>query len=47
MVIALDVVPMAKEKLMAEKKAVIHSVKKGFDGETQAQMREFFKAHRV
>ncbi|MCC6502894.1 MAG: glycosyltransferase [Deltaproteobacteria bacterium] len=47
MVIALDIVPMAKEKLMAEGKAVIHSVKKGFDGETQAQMREFFKAHRV
>jgi len=46
MVIALDVVPMTKEEVMAGGKAVIHSVKRGLKGETQEELREYFRSFR-
>lgn len=46
MVIALDVVPMTKEEVMAEGKSIIHSVKKGLKGETQEELREYFRSFR-
>lgn len=46
MVIALDVVPMTKEEVMAGGKAVIHSVKRGLKGETQDELREYFRSLR-
>lgn len=47
MVIALDVVPMSKENIISESKSVIHSVKKGLQGESQSELREYFKSFRV
>lgn len=47
MTIALDFLPMPKEKIFAKGKAVIHSVKKGFDGESQQQLREYFASMRT
>lgn len=46
MVIALDIVPMPKEKIISDKKSVIHSVKMGFNKETQQELRKFFKSFR-
>ena len=46
MVIALDIVPMPVEKIISDRKAVIHSVKKGYRNETQQELREFFRSLR-
>jgi hypothetical protein len=46
MAIALDVIPIPKEKIVADGKAVIHSVKKGLNGESQEELREYFRSFR-
>jgi hypothetical protein len=46
MVIALDMVPLPKEKIVSKNKSVIHSVKMGFNKETQQDLRKFFKSFR-
>ena len=46
MVIALDHVPMPVEQITAQRKAVIHSIKRGFRNESQQALRDYFRAHR-
>ncbi len=46
MALALDIVPLPKEKIISEGKSGIHSVKKGFNGETQNELREYFRSLR-
>jgi len=47
MAIALDYLPISKEEIISKKKSVIHSVKKGFNGESQNELRSYFKSFRV
>jgi len=46
MALALDRLPLAKEEVLAHGKSIIHSLKQGKDGESQAELRSFFRAHR-
>jgi len=46
MAIALDNLPLSKEAVLAGGKTVIHSVKLGKNGESQAELRRFFKNNR-
>ena len=43
MAIALDSLPLTKEEIIAKQKTVIHSLKKGKNGEPQAELRLFFR----
>ena len=38
--------PIAKERIITEKKQIIHSVKKGLHGESETELRKFFKNYR-
>ena len=44
MALALTELPLAKEEILRRKKTVIHSVKRGKDGESQEELRAFFRA---
>jgi len=46
MAIALDSLPLTKEEIIAKQKTVIHSLKKGKDGESQTELRLFFRQQR-
>lgn len=47
MAIALDCLPLKKEEIVTLGKTAIHSLKKGKDGESQAELRQFFRSLRV
>jgi GT2 family glycosyltransferase len=44
MALALADLPLAKEDILRQGKTVIHSVKRGKDGESQEELRAFFRA---
>ncbi len=44
--VASKYTPIAKEKVLAEGKVAIHSVRRGVDGEDEAEMRAFFRGER-
>jgi hypothetical protein len=43
MAIALDYLPISKERIIEEEKQLIHSVKKGLDGESEDELRTYFR----
>lgn len=43
MALALDTLPLRKEEIIAKRKTVVHSLKKGKDGESQDELRLFFR----
>lgn len=45
-VVASKYTPLAKERVLAEGKVAIHSVRRGADGEDEATLREFFRQAR-
>jgi hypothetical protein len=46
MALALDRIPIPKEEVIRLKKAIVHSVRRGFHGETESAVRAFFRAQR-
>ena len=44
MALALTELPIAKEEILRQGKTIIHSVKRGRDGESQEDLRAFFRA---
>ena len=44
--IAQNYLPISKERIMFEKKKLIHSVKKGLDGESESELRSYFRSFR-
>jgi hypothetical protein len=44
MALALTCLPLAKEEILRQHKTVIHSVKRGKDGESQEELRAFFRS---
>lgn len=46
MVMDLDFLPIAKEEIVLSGKSIIHSIKKGKNGETQEELREYFRSLR-
>jgi hypothetical protein len=46
MALALDTLPLAKEEITKRGKQIIHSVKRGLEGETEDELRRYFKGLR-
>ena len=44
--VALDILPLEKERIISENKQMIHSLKKGIRGETEEELRAYFKGFR-
>ena len=45
MALALAELPLPKEEIVRQGKTIVHSVKRGRDGESQEELRAFFRAH--
>ncbi len=45
--IAQNYLPISKEEIVKQNKTLIHSLKKGMDGESEEELRKFFKSLRV
>jgi glycosyltransferase involved in cell wall biosynthesis len=46
MALALADLPLPKEEILRTGKTIVHSVKRGHDGESQEELRAYFRAHR-
>lgn len=46
MAVALNYLPISKEEIVKQKKQIIHSVRKGFNGENEKELRTYFKSLR-
>jgi hypothetical protein len=44
MALALADLPLSKEEILRQGKTLVHSVKRGRDGESQEELRAFFRA---
>jgi hypothetical protein len=44
MALALTELPLSKEEILRQRKTIVHSVKRGRDGESQEELRAFFRA---
>jgi glycosyltransferase involved in cell wall biosynthesis len=45
MALALADLPLSKEEILRRGKTIVHSIKRGRDGESQEELRAFFRAH--